>query len=137
MAQHESVLPIWGIQRMSELEEFLSFQENEPELNDERLEAIAKDRAELAGNFCRGCGYCLPCPAGIEINMAARMTQLIRRSPSARFFTEEAQAKMFRIDDCIGCYSCASKCPYGLDTPKLLKENLADYRKFLSGEYER
>ncbi|MBR3036689.1 MAG: aldo/keto reductase [Lachnospiraceae bacterium] len=137
MAQYESVIPIWGIQRMSELEEFLSYQDNEPELTAERLEAIAKDRVELAGNFCRGCGYCMPCPVGIEINTAARMAQLIRRSPSAKFFTEEGQARMMKIEDCIGCYSCASKCPYGLDTPKLLKENLADYKKFLSGEYAR
>jgi Fe-S oxidoreductase len=44
--------------------------------------------------------------------------------------TDEWRAKMEKIDDCIECYNCASKCPYGLDTPKLLKFMLKDYREF-------
>lgn len=34
------------------------------------------------------------------------------------------------IDDCRNCGACASRCPYGLNTPKLLKEMLADYDEF-------
>ena len=41
-------------------------------------------------------GKTLGCPVGIEINTAARMAQLIRRSPSAKFFTEEGQAQIGR-----------------------------------------
>jgi len=78
----------------------------------------------------------MPCPLGIEIFNCARMSQLIRRSPSAQHLTPEAQAKMMKIEECIGCYQCASKCPYGLDTPKLLKENLADYKRILAGEVQ-
>ena len=37
---------------------------------------------------------------------------------------------MARIEDCIGCRSCASKCPYQLGTPNLLKYMLKDYREF-------
>ena len=29
---------------------------------------------------------------------------------------------------------CKSRCPYELDTPNLLKRNLADYRRILAGE---
>ena len=91
---------------------------------------IEKDRRELAGDFCRGCGYCLPCPAGIPINNAARMPQLIRRSPSASWMTEEFAAEMEKIENCIGCRACAKRCPYQLDTPALLKASLADYSAF-------
>jgi uncharacterized protein len=42
---------------------------------------INKDRAELAGDFYRGCGYCLPCPAGIETHISARIILLVGRSP--------------------------------------------------------
>ena len=125
------VAPIWGIQRESELLEFLSYNENPPELNEERLAYIEKEREELAGEFCRGCGYCMPCPVGIEINNCARMSLLLRRAPTAASLTPETQAKMKKIEDCINCGKCKSKCPYGLDTPTLLKKNYEDYKTFL------
>lgn len=133
-AQYENVLPIWGVQRLSELEEFISYVSNPPVMDDDIKALIEKDRKELSGDFCRGCGYCMPCPAGIEINNMARMSLLLRRSPSAFQLTPEMQAKMMKIEDCIGCYSCASKCPYGLDTPKLLRKNLEDYKEVLAGK---
>ncbi len=125
------VAPIWGIQKESELDEFLSYNENVPTLTDEIKALIEHDRAELMGDFCRGCGYCMPCPVGIEINNCARMSLLLRRSPAASHLTEEGQAKMKKIEDCIECGKCRSLCPYGLDTPKLLKKNYEDYKTFL------
>ncbi|MCM1027916.1 MAG: aldo/keto reductase [Roseburia sp.] len=132
--QYENVLPIWGIQRESELDEFLSYIENPPVMNEALSEIIAKDREELLGDFCRGCGYCMPCPVGIEINNCARMSLLIRRSPSAAQLTPEAQAKMKRIEECLHCGKCKSKCPYGLDTPTLLEKNYQDYCNILAGK---
>lgn len=125
------VAPIWGIQKESELDEFLSYNDNEPTLTKERLDYIEKERKELAGEFCRGCGYCLPCPAGIEIFTCARMSLLLRRSPTAGHLTEKSQAMMKKIENCIECGQCKSKCPYGLDTPTLLKKNYEDYKTFL------
>ena len=132
--QYDNVLPIWGIQRMSELEEFLSFIDNPPVMSDEIKVVIEKDRAELLGDFCRGCGYCMPCPVGIEINNMARMSLMLRRAPSAAWLTEEMQQKMMLVEKCLHCGKCASKCPYGLDTPTLLQKNLEDYKKVLAGE---
>ena len=82
---------------------------------------------------CTGCGYCMPCPAGIEINNCARMSLLLRRSPSALQLTPEVQAKMKKIENCLHCNKCKSKCPYGLDTPALLAKNYEDYRQVLAG----
>ncbi len=126
------VAPIWGIQREHELDEFLSYNDNPPKLTKERLDYIAKERLELVGEFCRGCGYCMPCPADIEINNCARMSLLLRRAPSAGFLTEEWQANMKKIENCLECGQCKAKCPYGLDTPALLKRNYEDYKTFLS-----
>ena len=113
LAQYDNVLPIWGIQRESELDEFLSYIENPPVMNEELKAVIQKDREELSGDFCRGCGYCMPCPAGIEINTCARMSLLIRRSPSAAQLTPKAQEMMKKIENCLHCGKCRSKCPYG------------------------
>ena len=98
--------------------------------SEEKL-GIAKERLELIGEFCRGCGYCMPCPAGIEINNCARMSLLLRRAPSAGFLTEQWQNNMKKIENCLECGQCATKCPYGLDTPALLKKNYEDYKTFL------
>ncbi len=125
------VAPIWGIQKESELREFLAYNENPPHMTEEIREFIAREREELAGDFCRGCGYCMPCPVGIEINNAARMSLMIRRAPEKAQLSDRNKAMMLKIEDCIGCGQCASRCPYGLDTPSLLKRNLEDYRTFL------
>ncbi|MBM6744869.1 aldo/keto reductase [Drancourtella massiliensis] len=129
--QFAHVEPIWGIQREWELDEFLSYQEQAPELNEALLAEIQKDKEQLAGEFCRGCGYCMPCPAGIEINNCARMSLMLRRAPQEAWLSEEWQEKMKKIENCLHCGSCMKKCPYGLNTPELLKRNYEDYKTFL------
>ncbi|MBQ6374545.1 MAG: aldo/keto reductase [Clostridia bacterium] len=131
LQQFDHAVPIWGIQRMSELEQILALSEDPPALTDELMAGIKKDRRELAGAFCRGCGYCMPCPAGIPINNANRMTQLLQRSPWRSWVTPEWQAQMDRIEDCIRCGACARKCPYGLVPYETLPEHLAFYREFV------
>ena len=130
MQQYENVVPIWGVQRMEELEQWLSLAETSGAMTEELKAVIEKDRKELAGSFCRGCGYCMPCPAGIEINNSARMNMLLRRAPYRPYLTDEWYEKMHRIENCIHCDSCKSRCPYGLDTPALLQYMLKDYDEF-------
>ena len=133
MSQYNA-LPIWGIQREEELDEWLSFFEKDAVMTDEIRAFIEEERKSLMGDFCRGCGYCMPCTVGIQINNCARMSQLIRRSPSKNFLSEEWQQNMLKIDECVDCGLCKSKCPYGLDTPNLLRKNLADYKDIISGK---
>ena len=131
LSQYDHVLPIWGIQRETELDEFISYQDNPPVLTEERLAKIDKDREELAGEFCRGCGYCMPCPVGIQINDCARMSLFLRRAPHSVYLADEWKEKMKRIDYCIHCNQCKSRCPYGLDTPNLLRKNYEDFKTFI------
>ena len=132
METQENVVPIWGVQRESELEQFLQCVREGAELTEERRATIERDRKELCGEFCRGCGYCMPCPAGIEINNCARMSLMLRRAPTQEWLTEEWQAKMHRIEQCMHCGHCMSKCPYGLNTPELLQANYKDYWEVLA-----
>lgn len=134
MTQYENVLPIWGIQRETELEEWLSYMDHTPSMTGEIKEYIEREQKELSGEFCRGCGYCMPCPKGIMINQCARMSLMLRRAPSASWLSENMQAEMKKIETCINCRKCVSKCPYSLNTPELLKKNYEDYKRILSGE---
>ena len=134
MQQFDNVLPIWGIQRESELEQWLYWMEHEPEMDDKINSFISKERKELTGEFCRGCGYCMPCPAGIQINTCARMSLMLRRSPSDRWLEPAMQEEMKKIEGCKNCDACKKKCPYELDTPNLLRRNYEDYKKVLAGQ---
>ena len=134
MTQFDNALPIWGIQRMSELEEWLSYMDSTPQLTDELKAYIEGEQKSLAGDFCRGCGYCMPCPQGIQINQCARMSLMIRRAPTAAWTNDYWQAEMKKIETCINCRQCTKKCPYELSTPELLKKNYEDYKKVLAGE---
>ncbi len=134
IGQFDGVMPIWGIQRESELDKWLSCMDDTPVMNDEIKRAIDEDKKNLGGNFCRGCGYCMPCPMGIQINNCARMSLMLRRAPSENWLGETWQSNMKQIENCINCGACRSKCPYELDTPRLLRENYEDYKRVLSGE---
>lgn len=131
MKQHPSVVPIWGIQHQWELNQWLELSQRDPDMTPELQAVIDADCQDLVGNFCRSCGYCLPCPANIEIPTAARMAQLLRRAPYAPLITPAMQEKMHRVDDCIGCNACKGRCPYQLDIPNLLKAMLKDYDQFV------
>ena len=129
MRQHPNVVPIWGIQREEELDQWLALTERDPHMTPELRAVIDHDRRELAGDFCRSCAV------GIEIPQAARMAQLLRRSPYRPYMSDEWYAKMHKIENCIHCNACASRCPYGLDTPALLQRQLADYDAFYAAHH--
>ena len=93
---------------------------------------VDRDRNELTGDFCRSCGYCMPCPVGIQINQCARMGLLLRRMPAEEYLTEYWQEEMKKIENCLHCNQCSSKCPYGLDTPRLLQDNYKEYQTYFT-----
>ncbi len=130
MRQYPTVVPIWGVQHEWELDQWLELDARDPGMTPEIQAVIQRDRAELAGDFCRSCGYCLPCTAGIDIPQAARMSALLRRSPYRPYMSDEWYAKMHKIEACVHCDACKSRCPYELDTPALLEKMLKDYDAF-------
>lgn len=127
------VVPIWGFQRESELNEVLSLEQAPPALDETMRARVEHERESLSGEFCRGCGYCMPCPAGIRINWCARMPQLIRRAPDKPFFEQEWHGEMAKIAACSECGTCVSRCPYSLKIPDLLKAAVIDYEQYGKG----
>ena len=127
----KDVLPIYGMQHMWELEQMLGFLETPPD------EAAAKavieaDRAQLKGNFCRNCGYCLPCPMGMRVDMVMRSYYNLRRMPVSQLMTDEWRQMMEDTKLCVACGACAGRCPYELDPPTRLPELYDDYMEHWS-----
>ena len=136
ISQFKNVVPIYGVQKREELSEFLGYEEKLPILDEAMQKRIDFQRDTLAGDFCRGCGYCQPCPAGIEIWQCARIIPMIGRAPKAPWLGDKWRREMDKIRDCINCGKCKSRCPYGLDTPALLRRQLEQYDK-LYEEYHK
>ena len=80
---------------------------------------------------CRGCGRCMPCPVGIQIQDCARMSVLLRTESHNDYLSDEWKAKMKRIENCLRCNLCKGRCPLGLDVPNLLRNNYEDYKTFI------
>ena len=135
LRQFDNVVPIWGIQFLWELDEFLKYESDPPKLDNELWDIIYKDRETLSGDFCRACGYCLPCPAEINIPMAARIEFLLGRMNLPGLVNDEFKEMMQNIKKCTGCHHCINNCPYKLDIPELLNRHLNVYEEFIV-EYE-
>ena len=108
--------------------------EEDPVMTDELRAFIDKDREELLGDFCRGCGYCMPCTMDITINQCARMSLMLRRAPSKVWLSEHWKEEMLKVETCVDCGICKTRCPYELDIPTLLRKNLKNYKEILDGK---
>ncbi|MBE6349662.1 MAG: aldo/keto reductase [Spirochaetaceae bacterium] len=132
LRQYENLIPIWGIQKAEELQQLLYFEHHPPIIDEQFLKEVEEEKQSLSGDFCRGCGYCMPCPVGIPINNANRMIQLLRRSPVENWLNPSWNAEMQKITNCIMCKKCEEKCPYHLKPYETLKEHLKDYTEMYS-----
>jgi len=128
------VLPLVGIQKDAELDQWLSCMRNPPHLDEEMWKVIEADRRQLTGDFCRGCGYCMPCPMGIDIPTCARASLLMRREPAEIILSEGGLEKMKQAEACIRCGQCMKKCPYQLNTPELIRRCVEDVKEVLAGK---
>jgi len=128
MMLYDNVIPIWGIQLERELDEFLALQTTAPSFDERARAVIEKDKTELSGEFCRGCGYCMPCPANIGISIAARMTLLLKRSPESFYLNDNCCESMRHAGECTNCGQCIEKCPYGVNAPKLVREGWENFK---------
>ena len=114
--------------RIASTEDIIS--ENDQEV----IREVARTYRTFLGNSCTRCGYCMPCPADIEINNCARMSLMLRRAPSGDWLTDYWQAEIRKIENCLNCGQCRSRCPYELNIPELLKRNYEDYQNVLDGK---
>lgn len=136
--QYSHIVPIWGIKTAGELDQFVQLSKKPEPFTDEMQAEVEKIRTEYGDAFCRCCGYCLPCPVGIAIPQAMRVTTMVKRGAMLdSLFTPEYREKMLRIDLCTNCASCVSRCPYHLDIPRIIKEQQATYLKMYKEKQDR
>lgn len=95
------------------------------EFTADELESVEAIRKELTGNFCRRCGYCKPCPQGIDIPLAFLSGRYMKRYGLAEWGYGRYMSSNIEKDGkfaCVKCGACLSKCPYFLPIPDMLEE---------------
>lgn len=83
---------------------------------------IEKVRSELSEDFCRRCGYCLPCTVGINIPGAFLFEGYYKRYNLKEWAISRYQTLSVKPDACIECGKCETRCPYKLKIISKLKE---------------
>ena len=125
----EGVVPIPGIQSLAEAEEIAALYAAPPRLSPADLAEMERIRAELGTRFCRRCGYCMPCPNGVEIPWVMLFRSQVRRFPPEVVMQLSGRV-MAGAAECQDCGECVERCPYDLPIPEMIAETLAAFRDF-------
>lgn len=91
-------------------------------LSDAEIKGIERIRAILGGNFCRRCGYCAPCTAGIIIPSVFLFDGYYTRYGLTEWASVRYKELKVKASACIGCGACEKRCPYNLPIRKMLKD---------------
>lgn len=125
----EADVVIPGLGSPSEVEEAVAVGSSFRPLSALEMRRLLNEAKELGREFCRQCGYCLPCPAGIEIPAIFRLEGHYDRYGA----TEEARRNYRTLarstNECTECGECESRCPYRLP----IREKLKGAERKLSG----
>jgi len=103
-----------GISAISELEEDFQIADTFQPLSEEEIGKLKDDAKELGKDFCRQCGYCLPCTADIEIPKVFLYERYAKRFWLDDFAKEQYALLEIKGDECVECGKCEEKCPYEL-----------------------
>ena len=91
-------------------------------LTQEELDRCAAIRKELGTQFCRRCGYCAPCPNGIDIPQNFLLANYARKYGLAGWAQERYKAMPYHAGSCVMCGACEKRCPYNLPIRDMLED---------------
>ena len=127
---YPDVIPCIGIEKVSEMAENIRVWDSAGGMTEHDKLEVARYRELLDTKFCRGCGYCMPCPEGISIPTVTFMNVFAKQMPRDKVVNESHTQAILKAEDCTECRQCVERCPYSLDIPEMLKDNIAFYRQF-------
>lgn len=109
------------------------------EFDDYDNQLIEKVKAEIKKNIkveCTGCGYCMPCPAGVDIPETFHCYNTIYTENKKTAVEEYTRATAYRkhpsgASQCVKCGKCEQHCPQGIP----IRDKLAEASKELETIY--
>jgi predicted aldo/keto reductase-like oxidoreductase len=127
LLQFDDILPDPGIQQVEEIDEIVRIVDGPWELTSQEQLEMDQIRAQVGTRFCHRCGYCQPCPEGVDIPTVLTIRSFHRRFPPERFRTGNIADAIAGARNCAECGECETKCPYHLPIREMLVENIAFY----------
>ena len=118
-----------GMASIKEVEENAEVGERTVGLTLEEKKKAATIAKELGGEFCRRCGYCAPCTAGIDIPSMFVFRGYKERYDLATWAEERYFSMKKTAKDCTECGACEGRCPYDLPIRKMLKDVKATFNE--------
>lgn len=92
-------------------------------LTDEEKAKCDAIRRELGTQFCRRCGYCMPCTMGIIIPNAFLYRNYVLRYNMFDWAAQRYKDTMpVTASACVECGICETRCPYGLPIRDMMKD---------------
>jgi predicted aldo/keto reductase-like oxidoreductase len=122
LANNAVCIAIPGMTNIREVEENAKVGKNFQAMTEAEKQSLIRDAEVLGKEFCRGCGYCQPCPQEIRIPIILRQLNYHKQYGLADWARGRYRMVEVKADECIECGQCREKCPYDLDVPELLKE---------------
>ncbi|MCL1830507.1 MAG: aldo/keto reductase [Oscillospiraceae bacterium] len=131
LSQFDNIVPDPGIEKLSEMQEIVSILSEPVGFTVEEAAAIEREKLELGDSWCHRCDYCQPCPQSIGISGVLTVESMIKRVPPDRAVSMSSE-NMDKARSCIECGVCMTRCPYNLNIPKLLKERVSFWDKYIA-----
>ena len=116
-----------GMAAPAELEQNLDAVNDNSPLSPEEIAKLQEIRDSLGTQFCRRCGYCAPCAAGIDIPGIFVLEGYLKRYGLQEWAMARYSAMAAKASDCIQCGACETRCPYQLPIREKMKQLVADF----------
>jgi len=117
-----------GMDSVSQVAENAAIGENAEPLTKEEQDEISKEVQILGNDFCRRCGYCKPCPEGIDIPSVFIFEGYVTRYNLPDYGKNKYDAMLVKADACVRCRKCEGKCPYKLPIVEKLKHAVETFK---------
>ncbi len=117
-----------GISSIAELEEDFQIADKFTPPSEDEMKKLMDSAKELGKDFCRQCGYCLPCTVDIEIPKVFLYERYAKRFWLGDYAKEQYAQLAVKGDECVECGKCEERCPYELP----IIEKIASAHKLLS-----
>lgn len=84
--------------------------------------ALLEEEKRLWGkSFCRRCGYCMPCPEGLNIPFLLLLEGYYTRYGLKEWAVARLETQEKSYSSCTRCGTCLERCPYHLPVPDLME----------------